>query len=96
MDLEARRCRSTGSSWLSYDDLLGADGVNSVVRQAMATTSEAVDLPGNFKVDLEERMMMMMMMVILELLEILTFIKKLIFFLDLVGLFVKYETFLDE
>jgi len=50
VDLASRRCRTATTSWLSYDDLLGADGVNSVVRKAMATTSEAVDLPGNFKV----------------------------------------------
>ncbi|CAJ1421137.1 unnamed protein product [Effrenium voratum] len=54
VDLDGRRCVSSAGSTASYEDLIGADGVNSVVRRAMegreGFRSEAVDLPGEFKV----------------------------------------------
>ena len=59
MDLPSRRCLTSAGTALRYDDLLGADGVNSIVRRAMATAdtspgfrSDAVDLPGQFKVEM--------------------------------------------
>ena len=49
MDLPKRRFLATG--WAPYDALLGADGVNSAVRRALAARvrCDAVDLPGQFK-----------------------------------------------
>ena len=35
VDLDGRRCVSSAGSTTSYEDLIGADGVNSVVRRAM-------------------------------------------------------------
>ncbi|CAL1158584.1 unnamed protein product [Cladocopium goreaui] len=53
VDLTSRRCLTSAGTAVRYDDLLGADGVNSAVRRAMAAAgfrSDAVDLPGQFKV----------------------------------------------
>lgn len=53
VDLTSRRCLTSAGTAVRYDDLLGADGVNSAVRRAMAAAagfrSDAVDLPGQFK-----------------------------------------------
>ena len=54
IDLKQRTCKTAQGREIAYDDLIGADGVNSLVRVALNTApdfrSESVDLPGQFKV----------------------------------------------
>lgn len=56
VDLSARRAVTSTGAQVDFDCVIGADGVNSVVRPAMGRAlgagflSEAVDLPGRFKV----------------------------------------------
>ncbi|CAE7847375.1 kmo [Symbiodinium microadriaticum] len=54
IDLKQHTCKTSQGREIGYDDLIGADGVNSLVRSALSTASafrsESVDLRGQFKV----------------------------------------------
>ena len=54
IDLKEHTCKTSQGREIRYDDLIGADGVNSQVRSALSSESgfrsESVDLPGQFKV----------------------------------------------